>query len=313
MKELSDKIIGAAIEVHKFLGPGLLESTYERCLVHELVLRGVHAERQKKQPINYKGLEIDEGYRIDISRVSQRLLRYHFTVITSLIFMNKKVPTNKSIFLLSFTLLLAGFLIPAQAQTGDAQFRKVIHWDMSEVDANGFIPNRIQHGPYADNHLMPEGVGLKEYPGIGRALYFDGAGAVARSTMLVGPHSGMRVTLMVKNGSESGQSILFNHRRLQVFKVAQSLRFRSSSFARPHWDDNLVSIPGFQTGHWRKVVAEFNPVTAKVSIMTEGWFEELDLPADDQLTHNVEFITIGDAMNANFIGAVAEVIVEVID
>lgn len=66
MKELSEKIIGAAIEVHKVLGPGLLESTYERCLLHELVLRGIQAERQKKQSIQYKGLEIDEGYRMDI-------------------------------------------------------------------------------------------------------------------------------------------------------------------------------------------------------------------------------------------------------
>lgn len=66
MSKLSEKIIGAAIEVHKELGPGLLESTYERCLVHELTLRGINAERQKKQPIHYKGLEIDEGYRIDV-------------------------------------------------------------------------------------------------------------------------------------------------------------------------------------------------------------------------------------------------------
>jgi len=66
MNDLSDSVIGAAIEVHKILGPGLLESTYERCLVHELILRGIQAERQKKQPIHYKGLEIDEGYRIDI-------------------------------------------------------------------------------------------------------------------------------------------------------------------------------------------------------------------------------------------------------
>ena len=66
MSELSNQIIGAAIEVHKTLGPGLLESTYERCLVHELTLRGIHVERQKKQPIHYKGLEIDEGYRIDV-------------------------------------------------------------------------------------------------------------------------------------------------------------------------------------------------------------------------------------------------------
>ena len=66
MSELSEKIIGAAIEVHRVLGPGLLESTYERCLVHELALRGIQVERQRKQPIHYKGLEIDEGYRIDI-------------------------------------------------------------------------------------------------------------------------------------------------------------------------------------------------------------------------------------------------------
>ena len=74
MKELSDKLIGAAIEVHKILGPGLLESTYERCLVHELVLRRIHAERQKQQPINYKGLEIDEGYRIDILVEGKKIL-----------------------------------------------------------------------------------------------------------------------------------------------------------------------------------------------------------------------------------------------
>ena len=66
LKELIAEIIGAAIEVHKELGPGLLESTYERCLVYELTLRGIKAERQKAQPIYYKGLELDEGYRIDI-------------------------------------------------------------------------------------------------------------------------------------------------------------------------------------------------------------------------------------------------------
>lgn len=66
MKELSEQIIGAAIEVHRELGPGLFESTYEACLAHELNLRGIKAVRQKKQPIHYKGLEIDEAYRIDV-------------------------------------------------------------------------------------------------------------------------------------------------------------------------------------------------------------------------------------------------------
>mgnify|MGYP002635867860 FL=1 len=66
MNELTEKIIGAAIEVHRELGPGLLESTYEACLAHELNLQGINAVRQKKQPIKYKGLEIDEANRIDI-------------------------------------------------------------------------------------------------------------------------------------------------------------------------------------------------------------------------------------------------------
>jgi len=64
--ELAEQVIGAAIEVHRELGPGLLESAYERCLVHELNLMGIPAERQKIQPISYKGHEIDEGYRLDI-------------------------------------------------------------------------------------------------------------------------------------------------------------------------------------------------------------------------------------------------------
>ena len=60
------QVVDASIEVHRELGPGLLESTYERCLFHELTLRGLRCERQKSQPILYKGLEIDEGYRLDI-------------------------------------------------------------------------------------------------------------------------------------------------------------------------------------------------------------------------------------------------------
>ena len=66
IETIGKRVIGAAIEVHRELGPGLLESTYERCLVHELKLQGILAERQVKRPINYKGLELDEGYRIDV-------------------------------------------------------------------------------------------------------------------------------------------------------------------------------------------------------------------------------------------------------
>ncbi|MGB0343827.1 MAG: GxxExxY protein [Coraliomargarita sp.] len=74
MNELSDKIIGAAIEVHRELGPGLLEGTYEACLTHELNLQGIKAIRQERLPIHYKGLEIDEAYWIDVIIEDQIIL-----------------------------------------------------------------------------------------------------------------------------------------------------------------------------------------------------------------------------------------------
>ena len=63
---LSKKIIGAAIEVHRQLGPGLLESAYEQCLAHELSLQDIPFERQKPIPIVYKGLNLDCGFRLDL-------------------------------------------------------------------------------------------------------------------------------------------------------------------------------------------------------------------------------------------------------
>lgn len=59
-------IIGAAIEVHRYLGPGLLESAYEECLCHELHLRGLSFERQIDLPVSYKGLLLSCGYRMDV-------------------------------------------------------------------------------------------------------------------------------------------------------------------------------------------------------------------------------------------------------
>ena len=66
INRLSNKIIGAAIEVHKTLGPGLLESAYEECLCYEFGLRDFSFERQKPLPIVYKGKKLDCGYRLDI-------------------------------------------------------------------------------------------------------------------------------------------------------------------------------------------------------------------------------------------------------
>jgi GxxExxY protein len=65
-EELTEKLIAAAIEVHRQLGPGLLESAYEECYCHELILRGVGLERQKPIPLEYKGIKLDCGYRMDV-------------------------------------------------------------------------------------------------------------------------------------------------------------------------------------------------------------------------------------------------------
>ena len=65
-KDVTDKIIAAAIEVHRNLGPGLLESAYEECLNHELKLRGIPCSRQVGLPLTYKGLNLDCGYRMDL-------------------------------------------------------------------------------------------------------------------------------------------------------------------------------------------------------------------------------------------------------
>jgi GxxExxY protein len=64
--DISGKIIGAAIEVHKMLGPGLLESAYEECLCWEMQLRGIKFERQVPLSLNYKGVVLDCGYRLDL-------------------------------------------------------------------------------------------------------------------------------------------------------------------------------------------------------------------------------------------------------
>lgn len=63
---LTHKVIGLAMAVHRELGPGLLETAYEACLAHELTLAGMSFERQRHLPVNYKGLALDCGYRLDI-------------------------------------------------------------------------------------------------------------------------------------------------------------------------------------------------------------------------------------------------------
>jgi GxxExxY protein len=73
LNELSKRVIGAAIDVHRVLGPGLLESAYEACLAWELQRLGMHVDRQVRLPIRYKELVIDDAYRVDL-RVEHELV-----------------------------------------------------------------------------------------------------------------------------------------------------------------------------------------------------------------------------------------------
>jgi GxxExxY protein len=66
LNELTYETIGAAIEVHRALGPGLLESVYHACLCRELSLRGIRFQTEMALPIQYKGIQLDCGYRIDL-------------------------------------------------------------------------------------------------------------------------------------------------------------------------------------------------------------------------------------------------------
>jgi GxxExxY protein len=66
INRLTHEVIGASIEVHRKLGPGLLESAYKECLCRELILRGVPFERERTLPLEYKGIRLECGYRVDI-------------------------------------------------------------------------------------------------------------------------------------------------------------------------------------------------------------------------------------------------------
>src|SRR5947209_4277188 len=101
LEELTEVVIGAAIEVHKELGPGLLESAYDECLCYELAHRGVSFRRQVPVPVRYKEVLLDCGYRIDVLvedalvlelKAIERILPVHQAqLLTHLRLLEKKV------------------------------------------------------------------------------------------------------------------------------------------------------------------------------------------------------------------------------
>jgi GxxExxY protein len=80
---VSKEIIGSAIEVHRILGPGMLESAYEECLTYELIQKGLKVDRQKPIPVLYKEIKMDCGYRLDLlvdKRVIVEVKSVHFII-----------------------------------------------------------------------------------------------------------------------------------------------------------------------------------------------------------------------------------------
>ena len=120
-KDLTDKIIGAAIEVHKILGPGLLESAYQVCMEHESTLRNIPFERLVDLPLNYKGLDLDAGYVID--------LVYDKRVIVELKAVERVIPVHEAQLLTYMKLtgirvgLLLNFNVPV---VKDGIYRRVL-------------------------------------------------------------------------------------------------------------------------------------------------------------------------------------------
>jgi GxxExxY protein len=100
-EELTEQIIGSPIEVHRELGPGLLESAYEDCICHELHLRNLGFQRQVALPVGYKGVKLDCGYRLDVvvenlilvelKSIEQALPIHHAQLLTYLRLSGKKV------------------------------------------------------------------------------------------------------------------------------------------------------------------------------------------------------------------------------
>ena len=120
-KELTDKIIGAAIEVHKMLGPGLLESAYQVCLEHESTLRDIPFEHLVDLPLNYKGINLDADYVID--------LIYDKRVIVELKVVERVIPVHEAQLLtyMKLTGIRVGLLINSNVPVlKDGLYRRVL-------------------------------------------------------------------------------------------------------------------------------------------------------------------------------------------
>ena len=105
INEITGEIIGCCIEIHKELGPGLLESAYEECLAYELSNAGLYFERQKALPVRYKEIQIEYGYRMDF------IVENHVVVELKSVEVLNNVHTAQILTYMRFSEMNAGLLI----------------------------------------------------------------------------------------------------------------------------------------------------------------------------------------------------------
>ncbi|HEX6766323.1 MAG TPA: GxxExxY protein [Polyangiaceae bacterium] len=118
---MSEKVIGACIEIHRWLGPGLLESAYGTCLAHELELRGLRFEQQLEVPVRYKNARLDCGYRLDF--VVERELIVEIKSVERLL----PVHEAQLITYLKLTGLQAGLLVNFNVEMVRRGLRRLTH------------------------------------------------------------------------------------------------------------------------------------------------------------------------------------------
>ena len=119
--EISNQVIGAAIEVHRHLGPGLLESVYRDCLAHELRALGLAVEKELLLPVRYKGLELESGYRADL--LVERLVIVELKAVDALV----PIFTAQLLSYLRMSSLKLGLLINFNSVQLKAGVRRVVN------------------------------------------------------------------------------------------------------------------------------------------------------------------------------------------
>jgi hypothetical protein len=208
-----------------------------------------------------------------------------------------------------FAALLA--VHPLHAEDG---FKTVIRWNMDGLNEAGQVPNEIQDGPYAEAVLILNGAEIVDDHERGKVLFFNGVDATAESLSAWEGHTGVRVSVWVRNEDKNGQSIIVRAGPFSLFKMAQHVKFRTATEMVPNIrDENVLGAPGLVVGKWVLVTAEFNPELSKATLECDGKVSDMEFPEGDILINSNRHFLMGNKLNRHFYGWIDEVVIEVKD